>query len=101
MRSLSILGSTGSIGRSSLDVVEAFPDRFRVVALAAGRSLERLAEQVARFRPRLVSIDAAEDVSRLERLLPAGLSCRIVAGPEGPPQAATPPAAAPARAGPR
>jgi 1-deoxy-D-xylulose-5-phosphate reductoisomerase len=91
MRSLSILGSTGSIGRSSLDVVEALPDRFRVVALAAGRSLERLAEQVARFRPRLVSIDSAEDVSRLERLLPAGLDCRIVAGSEGLAEAATHP----------
>ncbi|HEY2796801.1 MAG TPA: 1-deoxy-D-xylulose-5-phosphate reductoisomerase [Thermoanaerobaculia bacterium] len=91
MRSLSILGSTGSIGRSSLDVVEAFPDRFKVVALAAGRSLDRLAEQVARFRPRLVSIDAAEDVSRLERLLPAGLHCRVVAGSEGLAEAATHP----------
>src|SRR5689334_1616571 len=91
MRSLSILGSTGSIGRSSLDVVEALPDRFRVVALAAGRSLERLAEQVARFRPRLVSIDSHEDVSRLERLLPAGLDCRIVAGSEGLTEAATHP----------
>ena len=91
MRSLSILGSTGSIGRSSLDVVEALPDRFRVVALAAGRSLERLAEQVARFRPRLVSIDSREDVSRLERLLPTGLDCRIVAGAEGLTEAATHP----------
>ena len=83
MKSLSILGSTGSIGRSSLDVVAAMPDRFRVVALAAGRSIEKLAEQVARFRPRLVSIDRAEDVSRLERLLPAGLACRVVSGREG------------------
>jgi 1-deoxy-D-xylulose-5-phosphate reductoisomerase len=83
MKSLSILGSTGSIGCSSLDVVAAMPDRFRVVALAAGRSIEKLAEQVARFRPHLVSIDRAEDVSRLERLLPAGLGCRVVAGREG------------------
>ena len=83
MKSLSILGSTGSIGRSSLDVVAAMPDRFRVAALAAGRSIEKLAEQVARFRPSLVSIDRAEDVSRLERLLPAGLGCRIVSGMEG------------------
>jgi 1-deoxy-D-xylulose-5-phosphate reductoisomerase len=83
MKSLSILGSTGSIGRSALEVVAAMPDRFRVIALAAGRSIERLAEQVALFRPRLVSIDRAEDVSRLERLLPAGLGCRIVAGREG------------------
>jgi 1-deoxy-D-xylulose-5-phosphate reductoisomerase len=82
-RHLSILGSTGSIGRSTLDVVAAFPDRFRVSALAAGRSIEKLAEQAARFRPRLVAIDRAEDVSRLENLLPAGLGCRIVSGLEG------------------
>ena len=93
MKTLAILGSTGSIGRSSLDVVSAFPDRFRVVALAAGRAIERLAEQVAKFRPELVSIDSAEDVSRLERLLPAGLSCRIVAGPQGLAEAATHPKA--------
>ncbi|MEP6994184.1 MAG: 1-deoxy-D-xylulose-5-phosphate reductoisomerase [Acidobacteriota bacterium] len=89
MKNLAILGSTGSIGRSSLDVVAAFPDRFRVVALAAGRSIEKLAEQVAQFRPELVSIDAPADVSRLQRLLPSGLSCRIVAGAEGLNEAAT------------
>ena len=83
MRTLSILGSTGSIGRSSLDVVAAMPDRFRVVALAAGRSIEKLAEQAAQFRPKLIAIDRAEDVPRLERLLPAGLGCRIVSGMEG------------------
>jgi 1-deoxy-D-xylulose-5-phosphate reductoisomerase len=92
-RNLSILGSTGSIGRSTLDVVAAFPDRFRVAALAAGRSIEKLAEQAARFRPRLVAIDRAEDVSRLERLLPAGLGCRIVSGLEGLDEAATLPEA--------
>ena len=83
MKSLSILGSTGSIGCSSLDVVAAFPDRFRVTALAAGRSIEKLAAQVARFRPKLVAIDRAEDVSRLERLLPGGVSTRVVSGREG------------------
>jgi 1-deoxy-D-xylulose-5-phosphate reductoisomerase len=93
MKTLSILGSTGSIGCSSLDVVSAFPDRFRVAALAAGRGIERLAEQVARFRPELVAIDSPDDVSRLQRLLPAGLSCRIVSGPEGLREAATHPSA--------
>src|SRR5215467_5018250 len=83
MNSLSILGSTGSIGRSTLDVVAAFPDRFRVVALAAGRSIEKLAEQVARHRPRLVAVERGEDVSRLERLLPAEAACRVVSGLEG------------------
>jgi 1-deoxy-D-xylulose-5-phosphate reductoisomerase len=83
MKSLSILGSTGSIGCSALDVVAAMQDRFRVVALAAGRSIEKLAEQAARFRPRLIAIDRAEDVSRLERLLPADAGCRVVSGREG------------------
>jgi 1-deoxy-D-xylulose-5-phosphate reductoisomerase len=83
MKSLAILGSTGSIGCSSLDVAAAFPDRFRVVALAAGRSIEKLAEQVARFRPELVAIDRAEDVSRLGRLLPSGVRTRVVSGREG------------------
>jgi 1-deoxy-D-xylulose-5-phosphate reductoisomerase len=93
MKSLAILGSTGSIGCSSLDVAAAFPDRFRVVALAAGRSIEKLAEQVARFRPELVAIDRAEDVSRLERLLPAGLPTRVVSGREGLDEAARHPRA--------
>ncbi|MDW8060646.1 MAG: 1-deoxy-D-xylulose-5-phosphate reductoisomerase [Thermomicrobium sp.] len=52
-RRLSILGSTGSIGRQTLEVVAAFPDRFEVVALAAWSNAELLSAQVARFRPRL------------------------------------------------
>ncbi|HEY3169864.1 MAG TPA: 1-deoxy-D-xylulose-5-phosphate reductoisomerase, partial [Thermoanaerobaculia bacterium] len=46
MKTVSVLGSTGSIGRAALDVVAAFPERFRVGALAAGRSIEKLAAQV-------------------------------------------------------
>ncbi len=83
MKNLAILGSTGSIGRAALDVVSAFPDRFRVVALAAGRSLEKLAEQVSRHGPELVSVERAEDVSRLKSLLPAGAAVRVVCGQEG------------------
>ncbi len=83
MKTLSVLGSTGSIGRSALEVVEAFPDRFRVVALAAGRSVERLAEQVARHRPELVSVSGNEEAARLKALLPAGLPVRIATGTAG------------------
>jgi len=93
MISLSILGSTGSIGRSSLDVVAGLPDRFRVVALAAGRSIEKLAEQAAQFHPRLIAIERAEDVSRLRQMLPAGADCRIVSGMEGLDEAACHPEA--------
>ncbi len=56
MKQISILGSTGSIGRQCLDVVSRHPDRFRVVALAAGSSIETLAQQVRAFRPDLVSV---------------------------------------------
>jgi 1-deoxy-D-xylulose-5-phosphate reductoisomerase len=83
MRKLSVLGSTGSIGRSALAVAAAFPDRFEVVALAAGRSVERLAEQIAQHRPRLVSVERQEDASRLESLLSSQDTPRVVWGREG------------------
>jgi 1-deoxy-D-xylulose-5-phosphate reductoisomerase len=56
MRGLSILGSTGSVGTNVLRVVDAFPDRFRVVGLGGGSNVELLAEQVARHRPSVVSV---------------------------------------------
>ena len=55
MKRVAILGSTGSIGRQALDVIARHPQRFEVVGLAAGRNVELLAEQVARFAPRVVS----------------------------------------------
>ncbi|HET9794900.1 MAG TPA: 1-deoxy-D-xylulose-5-phosphate reductoisomerase, partial [Thermoanaerobaculia bacterium] len=63
MRSIALLGATGSIGRSTLDVVASFPERFRVVALAAGRKLEPLADAVRRYRPEIVSVEREEDVA--------------------------------------
>ena len=54
MKSIAVLGSTGSIGQQTLDVVMKFPDRFKVVALACGDNSDLLAEQVAQFRPQLV-----------------------------------------------
>ena len=83
MQNVSILGSTGSIGCSALDVVEAYPERFRVVALAAGRSVEKLAEQVVRHRPRLVSVGSGDDRAKLRALLPGGIDVRIEAGSIG------------------
>jgi 1-deoxy-D-xylulose-5-phosphate reductoisomerase len=83
MKSLAVLGSTGSIGCSALDVAAAMPDRFRVVALAAGRSVERLAEQVVRHRPDLVSVSERPDADRLSSALPAGVKPRIVWGRDG------------------
>ena len=68
---LALLGSTGSVGDQSLAVAEAFPERYRVVALAAGRRIEKLAAQVRRFRPELVSVAEAQGAQELrERLGP-------------------------------
>jgi 1-deoxy-D-xylulose-5-phosphate reductoisomerase len=76
MRRLAILGSTGSIGVQALDVVARFPGRFEVVALAAGRNVERLAEQVRAFRPRLVAAADPAAAAKLKALVPAGVEVR-------------------------
>src|SRR5690349_23001307 len=69
MKALAILGSTGSIGRQTLQVVESLPEGLRVVALAAGANLEELAGQIARHRPEVVSVsDAAKAAELRERL---------------------------------
>ena len=69
VRTLAILGSTGSVGRQCLQVVEELRERFRVAALAAGENIEQLAGQVARFQPELVAIAAAEKVALLRARL--------------------------------
>ena len=81
MKRLSILGSTGSIGRSTLDLVATFTDRFSVASLAAGRNLDLLEEQVRRFHPECVSTADQETARELERRL--GGETRVVHGPDG------------------
>ena len=56
MKRLAILGSTGSVGEQTLSVVEEFPDRYRAVALAAGRNIDKLADQIRRHHPDLVAV---------------------------------------------
>ena len=65
MRRIAILGSTGSIGRSTLSVAESYPDRFQIVALAAGGNLEAAFEQAQRWRPRVVSMATEADADAL------------------------------------
>lgn len=69
MRHLAVLGSTGSIGTSTLDVVAAHPDRLAVTALAAGRNRDLFRAQCERYRPALVSLARAEDAAWLAREL--------------------------------
>jgi 1-deoxy-D-xylulose-5-phosphate reductoisomerase len=87
-RTLTILGSTGSIGTSTLDVVRQNPERFRVFALAAGRNVELLAQQIQRFKPEVVVIQGgSSNIDGLRALLSeAGISNRslpeLLSGPE-------------------
>jgi 1-deoxy-D-xylulose-5-phosphate reductoisomerase len=81
MKSISILGSTGSIGKSTLAVVDAFPEELRVVGLAAGANVELLAEQVERYRPSLVSVREEADAERLRALVTYPVE--IIPGIEG------------------
>jgi len=69
LKQLAILGSTGSIGRQCLSVVEALPERFGVVALAAGGNLEELIGQIERHRPEVVSVGDAARADELSRML--------------------------------
>ena len=64
IRGVSILGATGSIGTTTLEVVERFPERFRVVGLAAGRSTPRLAALAARHRPEMVAVGQEGEAER-------------------------------------
>ncbi len=86
-RGLAILGSTGSIGTSVLDVVDRLDGRFRVVALAAGSNVPLLAAQVERYRPALVSVGNKRDVVRV-RSLGKGWGMKVVHGPDGAAEAA-------------
>jgi 1-deoxy-D-xylulose-5-phosphate reductoisomerase len=90
VKRLAILGSTGSVGTSTLDVVARFPDRFRVVALAAGKNDALLAEQVRAFRPALVAVADPEAAMRLKARL-RDVPVRIVPGPDALTEAASVP----------
>jgi 1-deoxy-D-xylulose-5-phosphate reductoisomerase len=87
MRSLAIVGATGSIGTQALDVVRNEPDAYRVVALGASSSVESLAKQAAEFRPRVVALADESKAAELAALLPDGTD--LVAGPDALPAIST------------
>jgi 1-deoxy-D-xylulose-5-phosphate reductoisomerase len=93
MKRISILGSTGSIGRNTLSVVESYPERFQVVALATGRNVDVAFEQAQRWKPQLLSVAAEKDVEPLRaRLKAIGASAiEVVHGPAGTVRVATHP----------
>ncbi len=96
MKRISILGSTGSIGRQCLSVVEALPGRFEVVALAAGANVALAADQVTRHRPKAVSMateDAARELCAMLGHRSVGDPLEILFGAEGIERVATHPEA--------
>ena len=85
LKRLAILGSTGSIGQSTLSIVEQFPDRYSVASLAAGRNVDEAFAQAVRWRPKIVSLATEELASQLcSRLTKAGIAgIEVVHGSEG------------------
>ena len=83
MKRIAILGSTGSIGCSSLKVIEAHPEAYQVTALAAGKNIDLLAEQIRKFRPQVVAVLGDQEAESLKERLGSAEGTRIVSGREG------------------
>ncbi|MDB9491399.1 1-deoxy-D-xylulose-5-phosphate reductoisomerase [Dolichospermum circinale CS-534/05] len=69
MKAITLLGSTGSIGTQTLDIVSEHPDKFRIVGLAAGRNVELFAAQIRQFRPEIAAISAADKLPELKEAI--------------------------------
>jgi len=82
MKKITVLGSTGSIGTNTLELVERLKDRFSVVGLAAGSNLELLRQQVVKFRPKIVSVRTEEQARKLRDEL-GDFTGAVVHGPAG------------------
>ena len=94
MKRVAILGSTGSIGQSTLNIIESYPERFAVVSLAAGRNIDAAHEQCLRWRPQVISLATEELAAELQRRLKRdGIETEVVWGTEGTVRVATVPEA--------
>ena len=93
MKRIAILGSTGSIGRSTLSVIESNPDRFQLLTMAAGSNVESALEQARRWKPRVLSLASEKDADSVRRQLKAeGLGeVEVVHGQDGSVRVATHP----------
>ena len=84
MKAITLLGSTGSIGTQTLDIVEHHPDKFRLVGIAAGRNVTLLAEQVRQFKPEIVAICDESKLTELkDAIADVDPQPQILAGKEG------------------
>lgn len=82
MKNITILGSTGSIGTQTLEIVEAYPEKLRVVALAAGNSVAKMEEQIRRFHPKYAVMWTEEAATQLRQKV-ADLEVKVLSGMEG------------------
>jgi len=83
MKKISLLGATGSIGVNVLSIVRQFPERYKILGLAAGRNIELLSRQISEFTPQIVSVIDEEHAEKLAPLLPGSWEGEIVWGTEG------------------
>lgn len=83
MKKITILGSTGSIGSNALRVIESNPDQYKAIALAAGRNLEILINQIEKFNPAVVSVPEEESAILLKKRLDGKSKTEILSGEEG------------------
>ncbi len=83
LKKISLLGATGSIGCSTLEVVRQFPERYRVVGLAAGRNIELLSRQIIEFSPECISVCDEKHAEQLRKMLPRKWQDRILYGLTG------------------
>ena len=88
MKKIALLGSTGSIGVNTLDVIDKSPDQFEVLGMTAGTSVDQFAEQVKKFKPKIVSLFDETKIDRLKQLL-VGEDVEILCGEEGSVKVAT------------
>ncbi len=79
-KQVAVFGSTGSIGKSTLEVIRNTPELFRVFALVAGKNVQLLAEQAKEFRPEVLALSSSEDINLLKELLPDNYHPEIYAG---------------------
>ncbi len=88
MKGVSILGSTGSIGRQALEIIDFFPDQFQVIGLSAGHNLNVLRQQVEKYKPRIVSVASMQDAEKLQKQF-AGYDVEFLWGNAGLAEVAT------------
>ena len=82
MKKISLLGSTGSIGVNTLDVVERNPESFQILAMSAGSNVDLFAEQIRKFKPRVVALFDTQKISTLKEQV-VDLDVEILSGEEG------------------